>query len=67
MSCVNKEKCKRYDCLYHPQKGCLNGCDYILITGKKRGCAGGKECNKYEYATDEERLYIKRRIIEEEY
>lgn len=23
-------------------------CDYILITGKKRGCPAGDKCNKFE-------------------
>lgn len=23
-------------------------CDYILITGKKRGCPAGDECDKFE-------------------
>ena len=23
-------------------------CDYILITGKPRGCPAGDECNKYD-------------------
>ena len=67
MSYKNNEKCKRFSCLYHPGKGCLNGCDYMLITEISRGCDSGKTCDKYKYATDEERLYVKSRIIEEVY
>lgn len=66
MSYVYKEKCKRYDCLYHPGRGCLNGCDYMLLTGKKRECPSGKKCNRYTKSTDEERIRMKCRLIEEE-
>lgn len=39
-------KCKK--CVYRSDKIHLNACDYILITGKPRGCAGGKDCTKFQ-------------------
>ena len=65
MSYAYKEKCKRFTCLYHPGSGCLNGCDYMILTGNKRECSSGKECQKYEYATDEKRIRLECRLIEE--
>lgn len=41
------DKCK--DCKYKGEV--LFGelcCDYILITGKKRGCPAGDDCDKFE-------------------
>lgn len=47
--------CKRYGCLYHPNKAAANSCDYTLITGKLRGCACGKDCTCYKRGTAKER------------
>ena len=44
---VVTERCK--GCIYSGEilfgESC---CDYILITGKKRGCPAGDECDKYD-------------------
>lgn len=49
------KRCKRYGCLYHPNKHAPNSCDYTLITGKLRGCAPGQGCICYKRGTKEER------------
>ena len=34
-------------CMYHGSKNfCYNLCDYLLITGKQRGCRAGEGCDK---------------------
>ena len=45
--------CNRNDCAFN----CTNTdtCDYFLITGKLRGCAGGTLCTRYEHATGKKR------------
>lgn len=48
-------RCRRYDCLYRPQKSADNGCDYFLITGELRNCPPGKDCTCYKHATPAER------------
>jgi hypothetical protein len=65
MSYINTEKCKQYDCLYHPGKESLNGCDYMIITGKQRGCGTNTDCTRYKPVSDEERIRLKTRLIEE--
>ena len=53
--------CNRNDCAF---KGThTDTCDYILITGKRRGCPAGPLCLRYKPVTAEERkerkvLYI---------
>ena len=45
--CLVTERCEK--CKYKGEV--LFGepcCDYILITGKSRGCPAGDECDKYE-------------------
>ena len=39
------KKCKT--CQYRAYEHCVNGCDYILITGHARGCKV-EDCDKYE-------------------
>ena len=41
------KKCTR-PCKYRSGTPPLNGCDYILITGKSRGCKAGEKCTKFE-------------------
>lgn len=53
--------CKRTDCLYHPNVGLGYNCDYMLLTGEKRGCKPGRKCDKYVQATPKEQLEIRRR------
>lgn len=53
--------CKRTDCLYHPDPRLGYNCDYMLLTGKKRGCKPGRKCDKYKYATPQEQTEIRRR------
>ena len=45
--------CNRNDCAFK----CTNTdtCDYFLITGKLRGCAGGTLCTRYEHAAGKKR------------
>ena len=43
MSC-NIGKCQRKDCIYRAKQ--LGSCDYILLTGHRRGCSV-EECTKY--------------------
>ena len=45
--------CNRNDCAFK----CTNTdtCDYFLITGKLRGCAGGTLCTRYEHAPGKKR------------
>ena len=31
-------------------------CDYMLITGKRRGCPGGNNCTKYEEGIKKKRV-----------
>lgn len=38
--------CKRTSCAYYATN--THTCDYILITGKRRGCPGGPLCKKYK-------------------
>lgn len=38
--------CKRTSCAYYAAN--TNTCDYILITGQRRGCPGGPLCKKYK-------------------
>lgn len=47
MALVDK-RCKT--CKYRGsiQSGQTLTCSYILITGKRRGCPAGKDCDKYE-------------------
>lgn len=34
-------------CLYHGSENyCLNLCDYLLLTGHRRGCRAGEGCNQ---------------------
>ena len=37
--------CKHYGCEYYCPKS--NTCDYMLITGERRGCPPTDDCNKY--------------------
>lgn len=53
--------CKRYDCLYHPEYCLSYNCDYMLLTGKSRGCKPGRKCDKYVQATPKEKLSLRRR------
>ena len=41
------KKCDR-PCKYRSSTPELNGCDYILVTGKPRGCKAGGKCTKFE-------------------
>lgn len=41
------KKCKR-PCRYRSSTKYLNGCDYLYLTGKMRGCPAGDECTRYE-------------------
>lgn len=41
------KKCKR-PCKYRSSTPNLNGCDFILVTGKPRGCKAGDKCTKFE-------------------
>ena len=41
---VRYEKCKK--CRYRAAKSAENGCDYYLITGKRRGCSI-EECQRH--------------------
>ena len=41
------KKCTR-PCKYRSGTPQHNGCDYILITGKARGCKAGAKCTKFE-------------------
>ena len=41
------KRCKR-PCKYRSGTPQLNGCDYILITGKSRGCKAGDKCTRFE-------------------
>ena len=41
------EKCKR-PCRYRAKTYDVNGCDYLYLTGKLRGCPAGEECDKFE-------------------
>lgn len=45
MSYHSETKCKT--CKYRAKGSAQNGCDYIVIVGKCRGCSV-KECDKYE-------------------
>lgn len=36
------------ECVYRAPEGDANQCDYILKTGKVRGCPPGKACTKFE-------------------
>lgn len=38
--------CKRKDCIYRGKTSGLYTCDYILVTGKSRGCPV-EDCDKY--------------------
>ena len=38
--------CKRTSCAYFGTN--TKTCDYILITGQRRGCPGGHLCNRYK-------------------
>lgn len=55
-------RCKRYDCLYHPDYREKYGCDYMLLTGQKRESKPGKKCNKYVQATLKEQLSLRRKV-----
>lgn len=39
--------CRR-PCKYSSGTPHVNGCDYLYLTGKLRGCPAGKECTKFE-------------------
>ena len=43
----NQSKSKCRSCVYRAKAGAPNGCDYIHITGRMRGCPV-KDCDKYE-------------------
>lgn len=51
--------CKRYDCLYHPEIWQPYQCDYMLLTGEKRGCKAGCRCKRYKQATSKEKRVIR--------
>lgn len=41
------KKCNR-PCKYRSSTPVLNGCDYMYLTGKRRGCEAGKKCTRFE-------------------
>ena len=41
-----EERCK--SCRYRSGTPRDNGCDYLLLTGKARGCPAGEGCRRYE-------------------
>lgn len=41
------KKCDR-PCKYRSSTPVLNGCDYMYLTGKRRGCEAGKKCTRFE-------------------
>lgn len=56
--------CRRFDCLYHPPKSALNGCDYCLVVGRSRNCKPGVGCDKYVFATQEEQRALSLKKLE---
>lgn len=40
-------KCRR-PCRYRSSTKHLNGCDFMYLTGKMRGCPAGEECTRFE-------------------
>lgn len=44
---VNTGLCKKTDCKYGSRTSGLHVCDYMLITGKRRGCPV-EDCKRYE-------------------
>ena len=40
-------KCKR-PCKYRGSNREVNGCDYLYLTGKLRGCPVGEKCTRFE-------------------
>ena len=53
MSVVTK-RCK--DCIYFSMNRHYSNksCDYIIKTGKRRGCPAGDECDKYTSKKDKD-------------
>lgn len=47
---VNTGLCKKTDCKYGSRTSGLHVCDYMLITGKRRGCPV-EDCKRYEPGT----------------
>lgn len=59
---MDKKRCESYEaqtwqerirdkhcasCIYQSSTPALNSCDYITLTGHKRGCKPGRGCKKY--------------------
>lgn len=60
--------CKHYDCQYYcPDTGT---CDYMLISGKPRGCAPTNDCDKHCTNPDEmvilRKRFYKPRVVDHE-
>ena len=46
-------------CIYRCWSDMATGnstCDYMLITGERRGCKGGNDCTKYEKGDKKKRI-----------
>lgn len=41
------QKCRRL-CKWRSSCRGVNGCDYLYLTGKVRGCPAGKDCTRFE-------------------
>lgn len=41
------KQCDR-PCKYRSNSPGTNGCDYMYLTGKRRGCEAGKKCTRFE-------------------
>lgn len=63
-SFVSERKCKRCDCLYSPPKWDRNGCDYMYLTGEKRGCPAGDGCTRYKKSTPSERSKYRKIVMD---
>lgn len=40
------KKCRRA-CVYRSANRSVNGCDYMYLTGKMRGCPAGEGCKRF--------------------
>ena len=43
------------DCIYRVRAGSIESCDYILAHYERRGCKGGRDCERYEKGKASER------------
>ena len=50
--------CRRRDCVFHPRTVNKGSCNYIIVTGHRRGCPV-KNCSRYQTETGPKNIRTK--------